>query len=79
MKDTKEMTLQSVEIFQGMQPILAAGNVSNKIESAHDKPLLFPVYNSSPRSICLQICGWNFERKDSLDQALTKYGCPNDV
>src|SRR5690349_2381457 len=53
------------------QPNFCSVN-SKKIQSSPDRPLLFPIFTSPQRTLCLQICGWGFDRKDSLDHTLAK-------
>eukprot|EP01114_Cavostelium_apophysatum_P012662 TRINITY_DN288_c0_g1_i6.p1 TRINITY_DN288_c0_g1~~TRINITY_DN288_c0_g1_i6.p1 ORF type:complete len:932 (+),score=212.05 TRINITY_DN288_c0_g1_i6:136-2931(+) len=65
----------TIETYRGISSILATSTPpSKKIESNHDKDkgILFPVYQSVQRSACMQICSWGFDKKDSLEQTLTK-------
>ena len=75
----------TIEPYQGIQSILQQNVIqtgpnnstittgTKKIDSIYEKPLPFPIYSSPQRSTCLQICGWAFDKKDSLEQALSKY------
>jgi len=61
------------DTFLGIQSILkTSGGPSKKIQTMAEKTLLFPIYTSAQRSLCLQICGWGFDKKDSLENALTR-------
>lgn len=44
-----------------------------------DKSGFFPVYKSSQRTTCLEICGWGFNSAHSLELALQKYGLFGNV
>ncbi len=60
-----------VEIFQGIQSIIQGGVTAASTKKQDQQ--MFPTYWSPQRQICSQICGWGFEKKDALEQALLKY------
>lgn len=65
----------ATELFQGIHSIMKAAPANTKkitTSATLEKSMLFPIYVSAQRNLVLQICGWPIDKKDALEQALSK-------
>eukprot|EP01117_Protostelium_nocturnum_P018083 TRINITY_DN7488_c0_g1_i2.p1 TRINITY_DN7488_c0_g1~~TRINITY_DN7488_c0_g1_i2.p1 ORF type:complete len:899 (-),score=298.73 TRINITY_DN7488_c0_g1_i2:10-2706(-) len=58
-------------LFQGIHQIFKSSTATSK-KPVEKTSLPFVTYVSPQRQFALQICGWGFDKKDSLDQAVSR-------